>query len=162
MESPLSTRKFFKRAWCGFRIDIDHTARFLVERIMTYNVFGCLDSSLNTHKNMLASESKEPTGFGSCDIWTQASYLNHSCVSNVRRAFIGDMMIVRASRDLETDTELSFLVSVSRRYQLQRTPEKAHDMGIRLRLCHVHRCKNDKSCCLCAEGETENTVEATV
>lgn len=37
-----------------------------------------------------------------------ASHINHSCLSNARRAFIGDMMIVRASRDLPADTELTF------------------------------------------------------
>lgn len=37
-----------------------------------------------------------------------ASYINHSCMSNSRRAFIGDMMIVRASRDLPADTEITF------------------------------------------------------
>jgi hypothetical protein len=75
---------------------------------MTYNVFGCPDTSLNTHKDILASASREPTEFGSCGIWTKASYLNHSCVSNARRAFIGNMMVVRATRDLAADTELTF------------------------------------------------------
>jgi hypothetical protein len=108
MESPLLTRELLRRAVCGVRIDVDHTTRFLVERIMTYNVFGCPDSSLNTHKDILASASREPTEFGSCGIWTKASYLNHGCVSNARRAFIGDMMVVRATRDLAADTELTF------------------------------------------------------
>lgn len=46
--------------------------------------------------------------FHSCGIWPMASYINHSCDSNARRAFIGDMMIVRASRDLARDTEITF------------------------------------------------------
>lgn len=46
--------------------------------------------------------------FHSCGVWTMASYINHSCMSNARRAFIGDMMIVRASRDLPADTEITF------------------------------------------------------
>lgn len=37
-----------------------------------------------------------------------ASYINHSCLSNARRSFIGDMMIVRASRDLPSNTEITF------------------------------------------------------
>ncbi|KAF2845050.1 hypothetical protein T440DRAFT_545688 [Plenodomus tracheiphilus IPT5] len=81
---------------------------FLVEGIMSYNVFGCPDSSLNTHKDVLANMSKQPAYFGSCGIWLQASYLNHSCVGNVRRSFIGDMMVVRACRNLAADTELTF------------------------------------------------------
>jgi hypothetical protein len=84
------------------------TSRFLVERIMSFNVFGCPMSSLITHKDILANKSKEPTAYRSCGIWIQASYINHSCTSNAHRAFIGDMMIVRASQDLEPGTEITF------------------------------------------------------
>lgn len=88
---------------------IVRTIRFLVERIMSFNVFGCPASSLNTYQDTLANNSnKDIKSFGSCGIWVQASYINHSCISNVRRSFIGDMMIVRATRDLEADTELTF------------------------------------------------------
>ncbi|KAI8648829.1 SET domain-containing protein [Fusarium sp. Ph1] len=41
-------------------------------------------------------------------IWLLASRINHSCVGNCRRSFIGDMQIVRATRDLLADTELLF------------------------------------------------------
>jgi hypothetical protein len=44
----------------------------------------------------------------SCGLWTQASYINHCCNSTARRAFIGDMMIVRATRDMEAGTEVTF------------------------------------------------------
>ncbi|KAK8036166.1 hypothetical protein PG993_008780 [Apiospora rasikravindrae] len=43
-----------------------------------------------------------------CGIWILASYLNHSCVGNCRRSFIGDMQIIRATRDIPADTELFF------------------------------------------------------
>lgn len=81
---------------------------FLVERIMSLNVFGCPLSSLNTHRNTRDNKSKDLTAYHSCGIWTQASYMNHSCTSNARRSFIGDMMIVRATQDLEPGTELTF------------------------------------------------------
>ncbi|KAF2801437.1 uncharacterized protein BDZ99DRAFT_577577 [Mytilinidion resinicola] len=81
---------------------------FLVEQIMSFNVFGCPLSSLIIHKNLGAKKSKEPTAYHSCGIWTQASYINHSCTSNACRAFIGDMMIVRATQDLEPGTEITF------------------------------------------------------
>lgn len=44
----------------------------------------------------------------SSGVWSMASYINHSCLSNARRSFIGDMMIVRASRDLPSNTEITF------------------------------------------------------
>ncbi|CAI6336317.1 unnamed protein product [Periconia digitata] len=82
---------------------------FLVERIASLNVFGCPpDSSLHTHQRIIQNENIEEKPYQSCGIWIKASYINHSCVGNVRRAFVGDMMIVRASRDLEADTELAF------------------------------------------------------
>lgn len=37
-----------------------------------------------------------------------ASYINHSCNINAQRSFIGDMIIVRATRDLAPDTEVVF------------------------------------------------------
>lgn len=37
-----------------------------------------------------------------------ASYINHSCISTARRAFIGDMMIARATQDLAPDTEITW------------------------------------------------------
>jgi SET domain-containing protein len=58
-----------------------------------------------------AESQLEPTEnkkFHSCGVWPLASYINHSCFSNVRRSFIGDMMIVRATQDLRANTELLF------------------------------------------------------
>ncbi|KZM21802.1 uncharacterized protein EKO05_0001775 [Ascochyta rabiei] len=81
---------------------------FLVEQIMTFNVFGCPRSSLQTYKNAASDQSKQETAYHSCGIWIQASYINHGCTSNVRRSFIGDMMIVRATRDLEPGDEITF------------------------------------------------------
>ncbi|KAF1959181.1 hypothetical protein CC80DRAFT_467564 [Byssothecium circinans] len=81
---------------------------FLAERIMSLNVFGCPLSSLTSHKDIMANKSEKPAEYHSCGIWTQASYINHSCMSNARRSFIGDMMIVRATQDLEAGTEITF------------------------------------------------------
>jgi SET domain len=82
--------------------------RFLVERIIAMNGFGCPVSSLASHKSLRANEKAHETPYQSCGIWRQASYINHSCLSTARRSFIGDMMIVRATRDLEPGTEITF------------------------------------------------------
>ncbi len=47
-------------------------------------------------------------GFGTAGIWIKASYVNHSCVGNCRRSFIGDMQILRATTDMQAGTELMF------------------------------------------------------
>lgn len=85
---------------------------FLVGQIMSFNVFGCPQSSLSTHRNSKTDTSNKPTAYDSCGIWTQASFINHSCVSNARRSFIGDMMIVRATQDLQPGTEITFCYQV--------------------------------------------------
>ncbi|PVH95834.1 hypothetical protein DM02DRAFT_689255 [Periconia macrospinosa] len=81
---------------------------FLVERIMTLNVFGYWrTTSLADHIDFVSPNTKREQDH-SCGVWTTASYINHSCMNNVERAFIGDMMIVRATKDLDADTELGF------------------------------------------------------
>ena len=88
--------------------------RFLVERIISNNVFGCPVSSLDSH--IESCDRSSPTGnktseqkrHHSSGIWTHASYINHSCTKSACRAFIGNMMIVRASRDMEAGTEITF------------------------------------------------------
>lgn len=39
-------------------------------------------------------------------VWSFISHINHSCISNSCRSFIGDMQIVRATKDLEAGTEV--------------------------------------------------------
>ena len=41
-----------------------------------------------------------------------ASRINHSCISNVRRSFIGDLQIIRATYHIPADTELTFWYKV--------------------------------------------------
>jgi hypothetical protein len=46
--------------------------------------------------------------FACCGIWPLASFINHACDSNTRRAFIGNMMIVRATADLPAGAVLTW------------------------------------------------------
>lgn len=79
---------------------------------MALNGFGCPLLSRQSHISSIkgvddmAETANEQ--FHSCGVWSMASYINHSCLSNARRSFIGDMMIVRASRDLPPETEINF------------------------------------------------------
>ncbi|KAJ5736836.1 uncharacterized protein N7483_001961 [Penicillium malachiteum] len=84
---------------------------FLVQKIIDLNCFGCPLLSRDSHIKVLcdpriyATENKK---FYSTGIWCMASYINHSCLCNIRRSFIGDMMIIRASKDIPPDTEITF------------------------------------------------------
>lgn len=82
-------------------------ARFLVERIMSLNAFGCPRTSLENHLDLAAKE-EHSAAHHTCGIFTTASYINHSCQSNASRSFLGDMQIVRASRDIPAGTEIVF------------------------------------------------------
>lgn len=106
--------------------------RFLVERIISTNVFGCPISSLNSHiescdrSSPTGNKIGEQKGHHSCGIWTHASYINHSCTSTARRAFIGNMMIIRASRDMEAGSEITFCYSSPNAIMSAKDVDKAH------------------------------------
>ena len=84
--------------------------RFLVDRIISLNVFGCPRTSLETHfrKSQTLQQQREQEIFHTCGVFINASYINHSCESNARRSFIGDMQIVCASRNIPANTEITF------------------------------------------------------
>ncbi|CAE8624459.1 unnamed protein product, partial [Polarella glacialis] len=61
---------------------------------------------LNSHTRDTIDETgcaDEPLAGG---FWPLAAYMNHSCIPNVSRTFIGDVMIVRAARPLLVGVEL--------------------------------------------------------
>ncbi|THZ51503.1 SET domain-containing protein [Aureobasidium pullulans] len=47
------------------------------------------------------------TGADAVGLWYQVSHINHSCIANCHRNFIGDMMIVRANFDIPKNTEIT-------------------------------------------------------
>ncbi|KAI1773666.1 hypothetical protein F4818DRAFT_97598 [Hypoxylon cercidicola] len=116
---------------------------FLVARIIELNCFGAPRSSCKSTMAVLNDERKcEPDAHSTCGIWPLASRINHSCVTNCRRSFIGDMMIVRATEDMKAGTELRF------QYQLpdpnetfEETQKKLKGWGFR---CDCAMCLDKK------------------
>ncbi|PSR81369.1 hypothetical protein BD289DRAFT_484477 [Coniella lustricola] len=75
---------------------------FRVQTVAQYNDFGCPEvKSTKSFVEETEQPDHEATG-----IWLHASYVNHSCLQNTLRAFIGDMMIVRAFRDIKAGEEI--------------------------------------------------------
>lgn len=72
---------------------------FQVQAIIERNGFGC---------PMIRSTMDIDTDWAklSCGIWIHAGYMNHSCLPNARRAFFGDMTIVRAICDIKSGDEI--------------------------------------------------------
>lgn len=76
---------------------------FRVQSIAELNGFGCPRVKSRDKWELKTETSKLDQSTG---IWLQASYSNHSCIPNATRAFIGDMMIVRATRDIPVGGEI--------------------------------------------------------
>ncbi|CAH0045204.1 unnamed protein product [Clonostachys solani] len=83
---------------------------FLISRIIALNCFGCPLTTLDskTGGGSWGGSRINERIHHSVGLWPMASYINHSCDSNATRAFIGDFMIVRATRDLDSGTELKW------------------------------------------------------
>ncbi|KNG84245.1 hypothetical protein ANOM_007397 [Aspergillus nomiae NRRL 13137] len=81
---------------------------FLIARIVSLNAFGCPPSSREYYLADKARRLETGDQFHSCGVWPKSSYINHSCDSNTQRSFIGDMIIIRAAKDLDPDTEITF------------------------------------------------------
>ncbi|KAK3335944.1 hypothetical protein B0T19DRAFT_408041 [Cercophora scortea] len=73
---------------------------FLVEGIRTKN---CFSAPLSTFED---TKPRSPVGRMAKGLWAHASYMNHSCVPNTMRSFIGDMLISRATRDIAEGEEI--------------------------------------------------------
>ncbi|KAL2264246.1 hypothetical protein VTK26DRAFT_9022 [Humicola hyalothermophila] len=73
---------------------------FLVEGIRTKNNFSAPRSTVEDTRPSL------PEGRMAKGLWVRGSYLNHSCVANTIRSFVGDVLISRATRDIKEGEEL--------------------------------------------------------
>ncbi|SCO08278.1 unnamed protein product [Fusarium fujikuroi] len=86
---------------------------FMVEKIIHYNAVNAPRTTSDDFETRVFHKSGDTleieninTKFLTSGIWLLASRINHSCVSNCRRSFIGDMQIIRATQDMSAGTEL--------------------------------------------------------
>ncbi|CAG7915975.1 unnamed protein product [Penicillium olsonii] len=84
---------------------------FQVLQAILVNGFGSPMTSKTIHA-INVDDRRTLHDFSCHGLWTKASYINHSCVGNVHRAFVGDMMIVRAAQDIPAGTECKFWYTV--------------------------------------------------
>lgn len=74
---------------------------FRVHDVVSRNAFGLGPPSPNATTQVKVGETGESTG-----LWVRAARINHSCVPNTDKEFIGDMMLVRAKRPISAGEEL--------------------------------------------------------
>ncbi|KAF2440987.1 SET domain-containing protein [Karstenula rhodostoma CBS 690.94] len=75
---------------------------FRVEYIRRLNCFSAPTRSSDLLNQPPNSNPELRNGF-----WTHASYINHSCLPNTIRTFIGDLRFLRAARDIAAGEELT-------------------------------------------------------
>ncbi|KAK3115056.1 hypothetical protein LTR53_005975 [Teratosphaeriaceae sp. CCFEE 6253] len=82
---------------------------FRTASIVEYNGFACsaVRSSDFAGMRRVDAEREQNPAFGSTGVWVVASRVNHACDGNAVRAFIGDMMIVHACRDIQAGEEIT-------------------------------------------------------
>ena len=87
--------------------DIFHS--FLITQIVSFNAFKSHRVTvLNKLGEVEFSEAERAESFLSCGLYIKASYVNHSCYINARRSFIGDVLIMRATRNIAAGEEILF------------------------------------------------------
>ncbi|KAK6355980.1 hypothetical protein TWF718_000355 [Orbilia javanica] len=70
----------------------------------------------------------------SCGMWFLPSFLRHSCISNAHRTVIGEMLIVRAGKDIPKDTKVTINFSTPSNLEYPMTdfvctcPAHTHDL----------------------------------
>lgn len=76
---------------------------FQVAAIMDHNCFGCAETRTADALSAAKASDRDEKSVG---VWTVASYFNHACDSNAHRSFMGDMIIVRAAKDIKNGDEI--------------------------------------------------------
>ncbi|KAJ9150382.1 SET domain-containing protein [Pleurostoma richardsiae] len=114
---------------------------YLIESIRLRN---CFSSPLSTRED--TRPGNEPGNMAK-GLWTYASYMNHACVANAMRSFIGDMLILRATRDIAKDDEI---------FQ-QYVPVKAH---LALRQTQFRQGWGFECRCTLCEGQARSNPES--
>jgi hypothetical protein len=74
---------------------------FQVQAALELNGFGCPSTASALEGDEGTNGAGISTGF-----WITASFINHDCIGNAQRSFIGDMMIIRATKDIAKDEQI--------------------------------------------------------
>ncbi|KAI1371285.1 hypothetical protein F4677DRAFT_436025 [Hypoxylon crocopeplum] len=83
---------------------------FRVQDIVSRNAFG------------LGSQyGKEGASNASTGLWIRAAYINHSCIANAKKEYIGDLMVLRASRPITAGEEIYHSYDESSDYDTRQT-----------------------------------------
>ncbi|KAL2275525.1 hypothetical protein FJTKL_02023 [Diaporthe vaccinii] len=80
---------------------------FLVQKVIDLVSLEGPRTSLSAYQDFVSiGDEDQDDDVSNVGVWHLISHINHSCISNTNDSLIGDMRIVRATRDLEKGSEL--------------------------------------------------------
>lgn len=110
LHNPNAAAKYFdlyggtKQKFTPTQIDgVTVVDTFEIAAIREHNAFGC-PSVRSTDIPKDSDVDADPRS--ASGIWITASYMNHACDGNAARSFIGDLMIIRATKDIAKGAEI--------------------------------------------------------
>ena len=117
--------------------------RFLIDRILSLNVFESSRASILARFGRVGiPDAKREKREHACGLYVNASYVNHSCYSNARRSFIGDVLILRATRNIPAGQEISFWYAPPKAdHSFDKAQEKLQNWGFE---CSCEICSYDR------------------
>ena len=77
---------------------------FRIQAILSHNCYAC--PTVRSSSKTARAQSISGAGHPSSGLWWKASYINHACDGNAMRAFMGDLMILRATKDISQGDEI--------------------------------------------------------
>ncbi len=102
---------------------------FRIEGIRTKN---CFSAPLSAHMKIRSRETE--SGGMAIGLWTYVCYMNHRCVPNSMRSFLGDVLISRATRDIRKGEELFPSIRASQGSDGRAAEHLSRRLGLRMPL----------------------------
>ncbi|KAF9774235.1 hypothetical protein IL306_007805 [Fusarium sp. DS 682] len=86
----------------------------------------------------------EDVSNASTGLWVRASYINHSCVPNAKKDFVGDLIIFRATRKIAPGEEITHSYDVSSDYEERKANiQRTWDFECRCQLCVIEGAESE-------------------
>ncbi|KAF5586467.1 n-lysine methyltransferase SMYD2 [Fusarium pseudocircinatum] len=87
----------------------------------------------------------EDVSNASTGLWIRASYINHSCIPNTKKDFVGDLIIFRAIRRITAGEEITHTYDDSSDYEARTANiRRTWNFECRCQLCHVEGAESEE------------------
>lgn len=80
---------------------------YRIAQILGHNSFSAPVSNMDEQQKLRNHSLDDSDPCVASGIWVQAAYFNHSCMNDAYPAFIGDLIVVRATSDIEQGEEIT-------------------------------------------------------